>query len=289
MTANYVRHIKTTANRIYSAFKRTRSHATISGGLAVISALTLVLSIPLSAAALETDANQRLAPVVQVLNASSKVTYVDDTHVVPVPYETVYIEDDGLLIGETMVITAGSNGVRRIVERVGYIAGVEISRSAVQSNVIVEVVDEVVAIGTSTKPTTASYGVYFWPAEGEVTSGFGRRNVSVGSRNHQGIDLTGDKGDPIYAADGGVVITANSKMRGYGRLIIIQHDNGDLTYYAHNTRLLVEEGDIVYRGQQIAEMGSTGTSSGVHCHFELRIDGTPVNPIDYLPQREIAE
>lgn len=99
---------------------------------------------------------------------------------------------------------------------------------------------------------------------------------------HKGIDISGSYGAPIYAADGGTV-TYSGWMSGYGYLVIITHNNGYTTYYGHNSKLLVSNGTKVYKGQQIAKMGSTGRSTGNHCHFEIRYNGSTVNPLNYLP------
>ena len=222
----------------------------------------------------------------EVMPATAQNTlYFENKYEIVTPFQTLTIEDDTMFLGDTVVATEGVDGVRQITERIGFRGGEEVYRAAIASTVLVEAIDKVILVGTNPAPRTTSYGEYHWPAEGKLESGFGRRSVAIGSRNHQGLDITGDKGDPIYAADGGVVITADSKMSGYGNLVRILHDNGDVTYYAHNSELLVAEGDLVYRGQQIAEMGRTGTASGIHCHFELRIDEVPVDPIGYLPER----
>lgn len=123
---------------------------------------------------------------------------------------------------------------------------------------------------------------YMWPAQGVLTSGFGRR----WGRMHQGIDIAGPVGTPIYAAAAGVVVRSGWNSGGYGNLVDIRHPDGSLTRYAHNSRLLVREGQQVRQGQQIAEMGSTGYSTGPHLHFEIRLpDQGAVNPMAYLPGR----
>lgn len=123
---------------------------------------------------------------------------------------------------------------------------------------------------------------YMWPAQGVLTSGFGRR----WGRMHQGIDIAGPVGTPIYAAAAGVVVRSGWNSGGYGNLVDIRHPDGSLTRYAHNSRLLVHEGQQVRQGQQIAEMGSTGYSTGPHLHFEIRLpDQGAVNPMAYLPGR----
>lgn len=122
-----------------------------------------------------------------------------------------------------------------------------------------------------------------WPAGGAFTSGFGWRRNPLGQRwrFHSGIDLAGDRGDPVYAAAQGRVLTAGWSG-GYGRYIEIDHGFGITTLYGHCTRLLVSEGDVVRQGQKIGLMGSTGRSTGDHLHFEVHLDGAAVDPMDYL-------
>lgn len=112
-----------------------------------------------------------------------------------------------------------------------------------------------------------------WPAKGKVTGEF--------SETNKGIDIAGKVGEPILAASDGKVVYAGNSLRGYGNLVIIKHDNTYLTAYAHNSKLLVKEGDAVRKGQKIAEMGDTDTNAA-KLHFELRVNGKPVNPMPYL-------
>jgi lipoprotein NlpD len=112
-----------------------------------------------------------------------------------------------------------------------------------------------------------------WPAKGKVTDDF--------SEKTKGIDIAGKLGDPVTAASEGKVVYAGNSLRGYGNLVIIKHDNTYLTAYAHNRTLLVKEGDAVKKGQRIAEMGDTDATS-VKLHFELRVNGKPVNPTPYI-------
>jgi len=123
---------------------------------------------------------------------------------------------------------------------------------------------------------------YMWPAQGVLTSGYGWR----WGRMHRGVDIAGPVGTPIYAAGSGVVVTSGWNSGGYGNMVDIRHPDGSMTRYAHNSRLLVRAGQQVRQGQQIAEMGSTGYSTGPHLHFEVHIpnQGT-VNPIAMLPGR----
>jgi len=119
---------------------------------------------------------------------------------------------------------------------------------------------------------------WIWPAEGAVVRKFSAR------RGSKGIDIAGRGGQSVRSAGPGRVVYAGSGLRGYGRLIIVKHNETFLSAYAHNRKILVNEGSIVTRGQQIAEMGRSGTDR-VKLHFEIRRRGVPVNPLRYLPRR----
>ncbi|MDU4959288.1 MAG: peptidoglycan DD-metalloendopeptidase family protein [Sporomusaceae bacterium] len=127
-------------------------------------------------------------------------------------------------------------------------------------------------------------GALIWPAAGPITSPFGWRTHPVfgTQRLHTGIDIGADYGDAVGAADNGVVIYSDW-MGGYGKAVVIEHGGGISTLYAHNSELLVSEGQTVRKGQTISRVGSTGYSTGPHLHFEVRENGTPVNPLGYLP------
>ncbi|WP_397449414.1 peptidoglycan DD-metalloendopeptidase family protein [Pseudomonas sp. NA-150] len=118
-----------------------------------------------------------------------------------------------------------------------------------------------------------------WPSSGTLIGKFS----SNGSLN-KGIDIAGDLGQPVLAASDGSVVYAGSGLRGYGELVIIKHSDTYVSAYGHNRRLLVREGQQVKVGQTIAEMGSTGTDR-VKLHFEIRRQGKPVDPLEFLPRR----
>ncbi len=120
-------------------------------------------------------------------------------------------------------------------------------------------------------------GPWIWPAKGRILSGFNH------SGTENGLDIAGWRGEPVLAAAAGKVVYQGSGLRGYGQLIIIKHNDEYLSAYAHNERILVKDGEIVKRGQKIAEMGDTGTDR-VKLHFEIRRHGSPVNPLKYLPK-----
>jgi len=118
-----------------------------------------------------------------------------------------------------------------------------------------------------------------WPANGTLIGKF-----ASNSSLNKGIDIAGDLGQPVFAASDGSVVYAGSGLRGYGELIIIKHSETYVSAYGHNRRLLVREGQQVKAGQAIAEMGSTGTDR-VKLHFEIRSQGKPVDPLQFLPRR----
>ena len=122
-----------------------------------------------------------------------------------------------------------------------------------------------------------------WPVRGWVTSDFGvRRSPLSGHRElHAGLDIAGPSGSAVYAPGEGVV-TFSGRHGGYGNMVIIDHGYGVATLYGHNSKLLVKEGDRVRRGDLIARLGSTGRSTGPHVHYEVLIDGVPVNPEKYV-------
>lgn len=131
----------------------------------------------------------------------------------------------------------------------------------------------------STGPTdaTPSSSGFIWPVSGPVTSGFGVR----WGRMHEGIDIAAASGTPIHAAAGGTVIYAGW-LGGYGNLVVIDHHNSLATAYGHQSAIATGVGAIVSQGQVIGYVGSTGHSTGPHLHFEVRVNGTAVDPLGYL-------
>ena len=136
-------------------------------------------------------------------------------------------------------------------------------------------------VSTATSTTSAppaGAGGWRWPTSGSVTSGFGYR----WGRMHEGIDIGAGTGTPIYAATAGTVTYAGS-MSGYGNMVLIDHGGGIVTAYAHQNSISVSVGTSVAGGDQIGTVGSTGQSTGPHLHFEVRVGGSPRDPMGYLP------
>jgi lipoprotein NlpD len=132
-----------------------------------------------------------------------------------------------------------------------------------------------------TKARGYAKGRMLWPVKGKIISSFGRR----GSRMHDGIDIKAKEGTPIHAAAAGTVVYSDSRLSGYGKLVIVRHGRNLFTAYAHNQRNLVQKGAKVRRGDVIAKIGHTGRASGPHLHFEVRHGSTAVDPLAYLSKR----
>ena len=205
----------------------------------------------------------------------------DETYEQEIPSPVEYIETADLYVGDTKVKEQGEDGMALINAQVTYVNNVELDREVLSSQTIKEATTTYTYTGTTPRPVTASNGYFIWPVRGTITSNFGGRNLWGSYDFHLGLDIACRSGTAIKAADGGTVIKSGWSGS-YGKLVAIRHDNGYVTYYAHNSELLVSVGQKVYQGQIIARSGATGNVSGPHCHFEVRINGTSVNPRNYL-------
>lgn len=212
------------------------------------------------------------------VKVTERQNYVEDVN-----YDVNYVSDSSMYQGDERVISKGSFGKADIVADVTYINGEEQERTVISSVTLSDPVAETRARGTKVRPTWYPTGSFRWPCSGRITSRFGYRNTGIrgATRNHKGIDIACARGTPIYAADGGRVIFSGYKGA-MGYVVIIDHNNGYVTYYEHNGSLLVSAGQTVYKGQQIAKAGRSGVASGVHCHFGIQRNGSYVNPLNYL-------
>jgi murein DD-endopeptidase MepM/ murein hydrolase activator NlpD len=127
---------------------------------------------------------------------------------------------------------------------------------------------------------TVPAAIFIWPVHGHVLSSYG---ASAQGTHNDGIDIAAPLGTPVLAAGAGEVAYAGNELKGYGNLILVKHDNGYITAYAHNSTLLVKRGDRVGRGQQIAKVGATGAVDQPQLHFEIRRGTRALDPSDYLP------
>ena len=135
---------------------------------------------------------------------------------------------------------------------------------------------------TNGVPLPPTRNTFLWPIEGRVISGFGAK---PGGKHNDGINIAAPVGSEIRAAQSGVVAYAGNELRGYGNLVLIRHDGGWMTAYAHNDSLLVGKGDVVARGQVISHSGRTGSVSRPQAHFEIRRDGEPQDPLRLLTRK----
>lgn len=189
--------------------------------------------------------------------------------------EIEYVDNDEWYTTKQVTLQEPSNGFRKAVSNVTYENGEVVGIDILKQDVLMEAVPKIVERGTKIPPT------YIKPLQGgTLTSGFGYRSLFGGS-NHYGVDWATPTGTTVYASCGGTVTRAGWSSS-YGYCVYISHPDGRETRYAHNSKLLVSVGDVVAQGQSIALSGNTGQSTGPHVHFEIRINGTPVNPLDYL-------
>lgn len=189
--------------------------------------------------------------------------------------EIIYVYNDEWYTTKQVTLQEPSAGFRKAVSSVTYHNGEVYETEILKQEVLMEAVPKIIEKGTKIPPT------YIKPLYGGTkSSGFGYRSFRGGS-NHYGIDWACPTGTTIFASSGGTVTRAGWSSS-YGYCVYIQHPGGFETRYAHNSKLLVSKGQTVSQGQAIALSGNTGDSSGPHLHFEIRINGTPVNPEYYL-------
>ncbi|MEG2672801.1 MAG: peptidoglycan DD-metalloendopeptidase family protein [Ruthenibacterium sp.] len=200
-----------------------------------------------------------------------------------IPFESVRVDDSALLWGKKEVAQAGVNGVQEIVQDITVIDGVTVNAVNLSVTPITDAVPEIVHYGVQSKYGVAGDvgdGNLIWPVPEY-------RGISRGmAYGHRGLDITGKKGTPILAADNGVAEFAGSGAGtgnwSYGNLVKLDHGNGITTLYGHCTSVVVQTGEYVTKGQVIAYMGSTGVSTGNHCHFEVTKNGVLSNPFNFV-------
>ena len=214
---------------------------------------------------------------INVLKAAPMITVTLDQEVkaqAAIPFKTVVREDAGQVKSVKKVERAGKAGVLETTTAIQSKNGKITSSVTESSRLVQEAVDQIVVVGTKEGVATGSF---IKPTVGRLSSPFGPR----WGRFHYGIDLANRTGTDVVAADGGVV-TRVGMAGSYGNLIIIDHQNGTSTRYAHLSAYNVKVGDVVAQGQSIGKIGSTGRSTGPHLHFEVRVGGVAKNPLDFI-------
>ena len=208
------------------------------------------------------------------------------TYDAPVAFEVEEVPSADLYQGDTKVLTPGVEGLATYDADVTFLNGVEQQRVINSMDVITQPTTQVVAVGTKERPLTMAKGSFIWPLYGHISSSYGSRYIFGSYSFHSGLDITGSYGAPIVAADGGKVVfagTGTGSYWSYGNYVLIDHENGLQTIYAHCSSLNVSTGDRVYQGQLIGRVGATGRATGNHCHFQVKQNGTTVSPYNYLP------
>ncbi len=203
---------------------------------------------------------------------NEEVEYTEETN-----YETEVTNDDSLYKNQKKITVKGEKGLSQIKATEIRHNGLLVEKNVIEEVVIEEPVTEKIVQGTKELPKTAAKGSFIVPTSGRMTSPYGMRS----GRMHRGIDLANSSGTSVYAADGGKV-TFSGYSGSYGYMVEINHENGYVTRYAHNSKLLVKNGERVYRGQLISKMGNTGRSTGSHLHFEVIVNGSHKNPSRYI-------
>lgn len=233
------------------------------------------------------------------LNVIKSIPYINITvsetkiETKEIKFDTIEIKTNKLYQGISKTVTEGVNGKKKITNLITYINGEKISEKEISSVITKKAVDEKIYIGTKPVPSFVQLngvaeGTFIWPAVGVdyVTSEFGYRILYDELNFHRGLDISGAAalGKPIIASAAGTVELVTSGDTGYGYSVLIDHGNGVKTRYGHclADSIIVNVGDTVEQGQMIAQVGSTGNSTGPHLHFEIIYNGAYTNPLDYL-------
>lgn len=213
-------------------------------------------------------------PFVNIVSVEERVTLQS------IPFPVKVLDDPNLWPWQQRIEQRGSYGQKEVVYRIARRNGRVTEQTVLSQRVLKEPVTQVQYRGTKVVPDHGT-GSFIWPVAGpsRLTSGYGWRRWRV----HEGLDIAAPRGTAILAADAGVV-TKSEWYGDYGYVIFIDHGGGRVvTVYGHNEVNLVKVGDVVQKGQVIGRVGSTGRSTGPHLHFEVRVDGKPVDPLQFYP------
>lgn len=198
-----------------------------------------------------------------------------------VDYETVKIDNSNDYKGQTTTLVKGEEGEAHVKAEIEYVNGYEVGKTVKSRVITKQPVTEKLSVGTKTpKPAKGTVitgkGTYAWPVAG------GRISAYMGDgRGHKGMDIAAPKGTSIFAAEAGTVIMSKW-YSGYGNCIMIQHDDGNITLYGHQSKLIAKYGQRVEKGEVIGLVGNTGNSFGNHVHFEVRRNGKFLNPANFI-------
>lgn len=230
----------------------------------------------------------------QILNVIEKESYLPVQYVKEMEtlsfldYETIEVETSALNVGIESILVKGERGEKTSNIEITYVDGIERSRRVISSKITKEPIVEQIGIGTYSAQPDSPLSVYFggpltgsgefgWPVDGGWIS-----DTFISDRNHKGLDIAAGSGTEIYAAGDGIVVSAGWNSGGYGNVVMIDHLDGYQTVYGHMSYVVAVEGMYVTKGQLIGLVGSTGNSTGPHCHFEVRYEGVCYDPASFL-------
>ncbi|RTR25572.1 M23 family metallopeptidase [Robertmurraya yapensis] len=194
-----------------------------------------------------------------------------------IPYDKIVEEDESMYKGDTEVKQEGKDGSREVTYKISEHNGVLLNKEMLNENILEKPTAYIVVKGTKVIPSRGD-GTFAWPAVGGYISS---KQGSRWGKFHKGIDIARPSDRTIKAADNGIVKFAGNSS-GYGNKVVIDHQNGYETVYAHLSSINVSVGETVSKGSKIGVMGSTGNSTGIHLHFEIYKNGNLENPLDYL-------
>ena len=216
--------------------------------------------------------NLIMAKSLLTVSTVEEIQYIEE-----IDYEVIVETDDSKFTNEKTIKVQGERGTKKIVADEIKHNGIKIDSEILSEEIIKEPINQVIVKGTKEVPKTAATGSLAMPTRGRISSSYGAR----WGRTHRGLDIAAPTGTAINAADGGTV-TFSGYKNSFGYMIEINHGNGLVTRYAHCSKLLVNKGEKVYKGQHIAKVGNTGNSTGPHLHLEVLKNGVHQNPSKYV-------
>ena len=207
----------------------------------------------------------------------------EQTTIEPAPFKIIRENDSSMLRSQSKIIKKGIEGEKEVTYTIQAINGFVEKKTVLKEEILKEPVDQVMKVGTKQTVSRGGRIKYGVVNGSRITSSFGSRihPVTKVRSNHTGVDIGAPHGSTVYAYSEGTVSFAGWKG-GYGNIIHIRHGNGMETRYAHLSKINVKVGQKVTAGQAIGRVGSTGTATGPHLHFEVRINGVAKNPLNYI-------
>jgi murein DD-endopeptidase MepM/ murein hydrolase activator NlpD len=250
----------------------------------IIGAKNKITYIPQKVHIVNVESPEKLVEdIIQNIKSGKTILNIETTGTneekVTINFSTVINWTDSLMKGQSQTKSKGQEGSKVVQKQITMINGIKSGEKVIKESILENPKDAVVLKGTKVKSTTtvSTTTAMAVPSRGSITSAFGQR----WGRMHEGMDIAGATGDPIYAALDGKVTYAGWES-GYGMVIKLSHSGNIQTIYGHCSSLSIKAGESVKKGQVIGKVGNTGNSTGPHLHFEVRVNGKPENPAKYI-------